>query len=66
VSAPGHKTLVTQLYFATDPAFEGDPDKNYNKDPLVESRELIRPVMVYPAPDSLRAAVNFEIVLDKA
>ena len=35
VSAPGHKTLVTQLYFATDPVFEGDPDKNFNRDPLV-------------------------------
>src|SRR5262249_51520380 len=29
VSAPGHKTLITQLYFATDPVLEGDPDKNY-------------------------------------
>ena len=66
VSAPGHKTLVTQLYFATDPAFEGDPDRNFARDPLVESRELIRPIMVYPAPDSLRAAVTFEIVLDKS
>ena len=66
ISAPGHKTLVTQLYFATDPAFQGDPDKNYAKDPLVESRELIRPVLVYPEADSIRAAVSFQIVLEKA
>ena len=65
ISAPGHKTLVTQLYFATDPAFQGDPDKNYNKDPLLETRELIRPVLVYPESDSIRAAVNFQIVLEK-
>jgi protocatechuate 3,4-dioxygenase beta subunit len=66
ISAPGHKTLVTQLYFATDPAFQGDPDKNYGKDPILHSRELIRPVMVYPEADSIRAAVNFQIVLEKA
>ena len=35
VTAPGHKPLITQLYFATDPVFEGDPDKNFSKDPLI-------------------------------
>lgn len=64
ISAEGHKPLITQLYFATDPVFEGDPDKNYVKDPILISRELIRPVSVYPAPNSLRASVKFEIVLE--
>jgi len=66
VTAPGHKSLVTQLYFATDPAFEGDPDRNYRKDPLLQSGELIRPVRVHPIPGSIRAAVDFEIVLETA
>src|SRR5512133_494232 len=35
VTAPGHKPLTTQLYFATDPAFGGDPARNYKRDPLV-------------------------------
>ena len=35
VKAPGCKPLVTQLYFATDPVFEGDPDRKFNADPLV-------------------------------
>ena len=34
VKAPGCKPLVTQLYFATDPAFEGDPDHKFSNDPL--------------------------------
>jgi len=66
VSAPGHKTLITQLYFATDPVFEGDPDRTYRKDPLCESRELIRPVRVFGDPQSIHAAVLFEIVLERA
>ena len=66
VSAPGCKTVVTQLYFATDPVFEGDPDKNYTKDPLCTSRELIRPVRVYPDPKAMHSAVTFEVVLERA
>ncbi len=66
VSAPGHKTLVTQLYFSTDPVFEGDPDRNYTKDPLCTSRELVRPVRVYPDPKAMHSAVTFEIVLERA
>lgn len=66
VSAPGHATLVTQLYFASDPAFEGDPDKNYGKDPLVQSRELIRPVEIVGDPGAPHALVTFELVLERA
>lgn len=66
VGAPGHKTLITQLYFATDPVFEGDPDRNYRKDPLLQTRELIRPVRVFADPQSIHAAVLFEIVLEPA
>jgi protocatechuate 3,4-dioxygenase beta subunit len=65
VTAPGHKALVTQLYFATDPVFEGDPDRTYRKDPLVESRELVRPVRIFADPQSIHAAVVFEIVLER-
>ena len=40
VTAPGHKPLSTQLYFATDEVFDGNPDKNFTKDPLITSRTL--------------------------
>lgn len=65
VTAPGHRTLVTQLYFATDPVFEGDPDKNFGRDPLVTSRELVRPVVVTGDPGDMRAVVTFELVLER-
>jgi len=66
VTAPGHKPLVTQLYFATDPVFEGDPDKNFTRDPLIHSRELVRPVMLVGDPKDIHAAVNFELCLERA
>lgn len=65
VTAPGHKPLVTQLYFATDPVFEGDPDKNLSRDPLVESRELVRPVTIAGDPKAMYAAVSFELCLER-
>ncbi len=62
VSAPGRKVLVTQLYFATDPAFAGDPEHNYSKDPVLEDRRLIRPVTLDES-GGPRAAVVFDTVL---
>lgn len=62
VSAPGRKVLVTQLYFATDPAFAGDPDHNFSKDPILADRRLIRPVVLDGSGDP-RAAVVFDTVL---
>lgn len=38
VTAPGFKPLTTQLYFATDPVFEGNPDKNFAKATLPAGR----------------------------
>jgi len=64
VAAPGHKPLVTQLYFATDPVFEGDPDRNFGRDPLIHSRELVRPVILTGDPQAIEAAVRFELVLE--
>ena len=66
ITAPGHRPLVTQIYFAPDPWFEGDPDKNYNKRSLVTNRELVRPVTLYEAPGTPRVAVSFDICLEKA
>lgn len=66
VRAPGCRPLVTQLYFATDPAFEGDPDHKFRNDPIVHSRELIRPVLVTGDPGQPVASVTFEIVLERA
>jgi protocatechuate 3,4-dioxygenase beta subunit len=65
VTAPGHKPLTTQLYFATDPAFEGDPARNYGRDPLILSPEVVRPVMLAGDPKEIVAGVNFEIVLEQ-
>lgn len=65
VTAPGHKPLITQLYFATDPVFEGEPEKNFGRDPLVMSRELVRPVMLTGDPKAIQASVMFEVVLEK-
>jgi protocatechuate 3,4-dioxygenase beta subunit len=64
VTAPGHKPLITQLYFATDPVFAGDPDKNFTRDPLITSRELVRPVVIKGDPKQIIAAVNFDLVME--
>lgn len=66
VSAPGHKTLVTQAYFATDPFFGGDPDANHAKDGVVQHRELVRPVTLFDEDRGARAAITFDIVLEQA
>lgn len=66
ISAPGHKTLITQLYFATDPFFEGDPGKNHHKRSIVGNRELIRPVMLFEQPGAAHTAVTFDLCLEKA
>jgi protocatechuate 3,4-dioxygenase beta subunit len=65
VTAPGHKPLITQLYFATDPVFEGNPEVNYTRDPLVMSRELVRPVTLTGDPKAIQANVTFEVVLER-
>ena len=65
ITAPGHKTLITQAYFATDPFFEGDPDKNFGKRGIVASRELVRTVKLFEQ-GTPRAEINFDIVLEKA
>jgi protocatechuate 3,4-dioxygenase beta subunit len=64
VTAGGHKPLITQLYFATDPVFEGDPDRNYSRDPLVLSRDLVRPVTLSGDPKEIQAHVNLELVME--
>lgn len=66
ITAPGHKTLITQVYFATDPFFDGDPDKNYAKNGIVHNRELVKPVRLYEGPDAPRAAVTMDIILERA
>ena len=66
VTAPGFKPLATQLYFSTDEAFEGNPAKNFKKDPLVTSLELVRPVTLGGTKASPHASVAFDLVLEKA
>jgi len=64
ISAPGHKTLITQAYFATDPYFEGDPDKHYAKRNIVGHRELVRPVKLFEQ-SVPRAEITFDICLER-
>jgi hypothetical protein len=45
--------------------FEGDPDKNFNRDPLIQSRELVRPIMLVGDPKEIHAVVNFELCLER-
>jgi len=66
VTSPGHRPLTTQLYFASDPVFDGDPDKNFTRDPTIVSRELVRPVILKGDPQRMIAVVSFDIVLEKA
>jgi protocatechuate 3,4-dioxygenase beta subunit len=66
VTAPGHRPLVTQLYFATDPVFEGDPARNFTRDPLIGTPELVRPVILSGDPGDVRAMVTFELVLERS
>src|SRR5256885_513147 len=66
VRAEGHKPLVTQLFFATDTVFEGDPDRNFTKDPLITSRELVRPVTMSGTAQAIAANVTFDLILETA
>jgi protocatechuate 3,4-dioxygenase beta subunit len=71
ITAPGHKTLITQAYFATDPYFEGDPDKNWQKGHIAGHRELLLPVKLYeggtgPAAEAAHAEIVFDLILEKA
>lgn len=65
ISAPGHRQLVTQLYFANDPFFGGNPDGNFSRDSLVE-RDLIRPVTLNGRDESQKSSIVFDICLSKA
>lgn len=65
VTVPGHKPLITQLYFATDPVFEGDPNHNYSRDPQVLSPELVRPVTLDGEATAIQANVTFNLVLEQ-
>jgi protocatechuate 3,4-dioxygenase beta subunit len=66
ISAPGHRRLVTQLYFENDPKFGGNPDRNYARDNLVWHRELIRPVETVKRNNATYSSVVFDICLEKA
>lgn len=64
INAPGHKRLITQLYFENDPKFGGDPNRNYTRDGLVEHRELIRPVSSVKRNNVEYSTVEFNLCLE--
>jgi protocatechuate 3,4-dioxygenase beta subunit len=63
VTTPGG-SLITQLYFETDPKFGGNPDQNYSR--IVGHRELIRPVTKLNRGGRQQNAVTFDICLPLA
>jgi protocatechuate 3,4-dioxygenase beta subunit len=69
VKAPGHRTLVTESYFATDPFFEGNVNKNWNKRGIAAHKEMILPVSLFEDASadnhSMHAEVTLDIVLQK-
>jgi protocatechuate 3,4-dioxygenase beta subunit len=62
VQAEGHKPLVTQMYFASDPIFKGDPGKNMNDD--CPSIELVRPILLSDQATTMGASATFELVME--
>jgi catechol 1,2-dioxygenase len=66
ISAPGHHPLVTQLYFATDPMFGGDPEKNFGKKDRLVDRDLVMPVTIESRDKSPLVSVKFNICLEAA
>jgi protocatechuate 3,4-dioxygenase beta subunit len=62
VQAEGHKPLVTQMYFGSDPIFKGDPAKNMNDD--CPSVELVRPILLSDQATTMDASATFELVLE--
>jgi len=62
VQAKGHKPLVTQMYFGSDPIFKGDPARNMNDD--CPSVELVRPILLGDQPETMAAATTFELVME--
>lgn len=65
VRAPGHRPLVTQMFFATDPALDGNP-ANFTRDPIAASIELVRPVTLTTTGDKPTANVTFDLVLERS
>lgn len=66
ITGPGHRTLITQLYFESDPFFEGNVDQNLRKDSIVMHRELIKPVAIKTNNRTPTHEVIFQICLEKA
>jgi protocatechuate 3,4-dioxygenase beta subunit len=66
ITAPGHRALVTQLYFATDSMFDGDPDKNFGKKDRLVDRDLVMPVTIDSKDKSSLVSVKFNICLEAA
>ena len=69
ITAPGHKSLITQAYFATDPFFEGDPEKNWHKRGIAGHKELVLPVKLFEGGlgpnEPAHAAITFDIILER-
>jgi len=63
VTAPGQRPLVTQMYFASDSVFKGDPVKNPNSDDC-PSLELVRPILLLGYPEAMTARTTFDLVME--
>jgi len=48
------------------PVFGGNPEKNFARDPVIPTPELIRPVTLFETPGDIHAQVVFELCLERA
>ena len=60
VTAPGHKRMVTQMYFAGDSHLDGDHLLNGVSDPNERRRLIVAPT---PAPEEKEDLATFDIIL---
>jgi protocatechuate 3,4-dioxygenase beta subunit len=44
ISTPSNRSLITQLYFDSDPFFQGNPENTFERDPIISDVSLVRPV----------------------
>src|SRR5260370_6870305 len=65
VAAPGYKTLITHLYFATDPVFYGDPDTNYTLGYFITSCQRVSSGTLTGGPNDLHACVSFSLGVER-
>jgi protocatechuate 3,4-dioxygenase beta subunit len=66
VKAPGCKPLITQLYFGTDPVFEGDPDRKVHGGSARREPRARAPGAAHRRSGIAHRQSHFELCLERA